>query len=200
MINGEEQPNLVLVRGARYIFDVSVGAQHPFLLQKDDKTESLGTSAGSAYTEGVTNNGAYDGKLSFIVPLTAPDTLFYICQYHSWMKGMIDIVDSAAACDESAYTAAVQSNCLTAKRLCTSAMGLATTADERIDALCLPNGQCAEMIACLDAELRRAGCHQNADLSRRISRYQSACSRIGSASPKCLSEWQAAAEQHASCA
>ena len=34
MINGEEQPNLVLVRGARYIFDVSVGAQHPFLLQK----------------------------------------------------------------------------------------------------------------------------------------------------------------------
>eukprot|EP00935_MAST-01C_sp_MAST-1C-sp1_P002368 g2368.t1 len=97
LINGEEQPNLVLVRGARYIFDVSVGAQHPFLLQKDDKTESLGTSAGSAYTEGVTNNGAYDGKLSFIVPLTAPDTLFYICQYHSWMKGMIDIVDSSPA-------------------------------------------------------------------------------------------------------
>ena len=42
----------------------------------------------------VTNNGITDGKITFTVPADAPDTLFYNCQYHEAMTGIIYVVDT----------------------------------------------------------------------------------------------------------
>jgi hypothetical protein len=69
VINGVNNPTLNLVRGVTYTFNVSV-AGHPFWI----KTAQV-TGTGSAYSSGVTNNGALTGTVTFAVPLDAPATL-----------------------------------------------------------------------------------------------------------------------------
>ena len=39
------------------------------------------------------NNGASNGILTFTVPSDAPSKLYYICQIHNGMTGVINIVD-----------------------------------------------------------------------------------------------------------
>lgn len=80
-------PGLTLQRGKTYTFTVDV-AGHPFLI----KTVQV-TGTASAYNDGVTNNGASNGVISFTVPINAPDTLFYICEFHSVMVGTITITN-----------------------------------------------------------------------------------------------------------
>ena len=82
-------PTLTLERGKTYEFDVS-SPGHPFWI----KTEQInGTS--ESYNDGITNNGASSGLVTFTVPADAPSTLYYICQIHSGMTGIINIVDNA---------------------------------------------------------------------------------------------------------
>ncbi len=85
LINGDSNPTLNLVRGVTYTFNVNA-ANHPFWIKTAQVT---GTS--SAYSTGVTNNGDDVGTITFAVPLDAPSTLYYICQYHSGMVGTISI-------------------------------------------------------------------------------------------------------------
>ncbi len=85
-INGTNNPSLTLLRGVTYIFKISA-AGHPFWLKT---VRSTGT--GNAYNAGVTGNGTESGTLTFAVPVDAPDTLFYDCQFHSAMTGTINIV------------------------------------------------------------------------------------------------------------
>ena len=80
-------PTLTLERGKTYEFDVSVEG-HPFWIKTDQITGSS-----SQYNEGITNNGLSSGKLTFTVPVDAPSTLYYICQIHGSMTGVINIVD-----------------------------------------------------------------------------------------------------------
>lgn len=80
-------PGLTLQRGKTYTFTVDA-AGHPFLI----KTVQV-TGTASAYNDGVTNNGASNGVISFTVPINAPDTLFYICEFHSVMVGTITITN-----------------------------------------------------------------------------------------------------------
>ena len=80
-------PDLTLIRGQTYEFDVNAPG-HPFLIKS---VQSIGTD--STYSEGVENNGATGGKLTFTVPMDAPDTLYYVCEFHSPMTGTLDIVD-----------------------------------------------------------------------------------------------------------
>ena len=87
LIDSVEQPTLRLVRGFRYNFNVNVSG-HPFWIKTSQTT---GTSNGAS---GVTNNGAQTGTIIFEVPLNAPATLYYICQYHGSMVGTINIVDN----------------------------------------------------------------------------------------------------------
>jgi ribosomal protein L31 len=83
----DADPILTLERGKTYEFDVS-SPGHPFWI----KTEQInGTSDG--YSQGITNNGISNGKLTFTVPSDAPSKLYYICQIHSGMTGVINIVD-----------------------------------------------------------------------------------------------------------
>ena len=80
-------PGLTLQRGKTYTFSLNVPG-HPFLL----KTANV-TGTGSAYNDGVTNNGASSGVVTFTVPNNAPNTLFYICEFHSSMGGTITVTN-----------------------------------------------------------------------------------------------------------
>ncbi len=87
LIGGVNNPTINLVRNNTYTFVInSVG--HPFWIQ---------TSAGSfnrsnRYDSGVTNNGTAIGTITFVVPADAPSRLYYVCELHSSMNGIIQIV------------------------------------------------------------------------------------------------------------
>ena len=89
-VEGEQanDPVLTLERGKTYEFDVSAQG-HPFWIKTDQVTGSS-----SQYNEGISNNGLSNGKLTFTVSDDAPSTLYYICQIHSNMTGVIKIVDN----------------------------------------------------------------------------------------------------------
>jgi hypothetical protein len=90
IVNDElaNDPILTLERGKTYEFDVSASG-HPFWIKTDQITGSS-----SQYNEGINNNGLSNGKLTFTVSADAPTTLYYICQIHGNMTGIIKIVDS----------------------------------------------------------------------------------------------------------
>ena len=87
VINGVNNPSLTLQRGVSYRLQVSASG-HPFWI----KTAAV-TGTGSAYSTGVTNNGTDNGTVVFNVPLDAPDTLYYICQFHGSMVGTFNVVN-----------------------------------------------------------------------------------------------------------
>src|SRR5262245_25385678 len=90
-IDGVADPTLTLTRGQTYTFTVdTVG--HPFWI-----TTALGAgdAEANAFSQGVTNNGASPGTVTFVVPATAPATLFYQCSFHDPMAGTLNIVGSA---------------------------------------------------------------------------------------------------------
>tara|TARA_B100001057_G_scaffold272593_1_gene272892 strand:- start:2500 stop:3651 length:1152 start_codon:yes stop_codon:yes gene_type:complete len=77
-------PVLYLRRGETYNFVNNSGGSHPF--------EIRASNGGSAYSTGVTNNGAASGNIVFTVPMGAPATLYYQCTNHSGMGNTINIV------------------------------------------------------------------------------------------------------------
>jgi plastocyanin len=85
-INGASNPTLTLVRGQTYFFTVNASG-HPFWI----KTAAT-TGTGDQYNTGVTNNGDDVGGITFTVAAGAPNTLYYICQFHSSMQGTINII------------------------------------------------------------------------------------------------------------
>jgi hypothetical protein len=88
VIDGANNPTLNLLRGFTYEFDVNASG-HPFWIQ----TVSGAYSSGNVYNNGVTNNGTAVGKITFAVPYDAPNTLYYVCQFHASMAGTINITD-----------------------------------------------------------------------------------------------------------
>lgn len=87
-INGvSNNPGLTLLRGHTYVFTVNA-AGHPFWFQ----TTVGGYNSANTYSTGVTNGGDDVGGITFTVPAGAPNTLYYICQYHSSMNGIINII------------------------------------------------------------------------------------------------------------
>jgi hypothetical protein len=90
---GGSNPALTLQRGRMYVFNLNTSG-HPFWI----KTTQV-TGIESAYNIGGAGNGAQSGTLTFAVPLDAPDTLYYICQFHASMTGILNIVDAPRAAD-----------------------------------------------------------------------------------------------------
>jgi hypothetical protein len=87
LINTETNPELYLIRGLTYNFVVDA-AGHPFWIKT---YPSIGV--GDQYNDGVTNNGQDNGTISFLVPLSAPNTLYYISQYESELAGQFNVID-----------------------------------------------------------------------------------------------------------
>src|SRR5262249_20143552 len=86
LINGTNNATLTLSRGVTYVFSVTASG-HPFFIMTNFTTDTS-----HEYTDGVTGNGVQVGTLTFAVPASAPDTLFYHCQFHSPMGGTLNIV------------------------------------------------------------------------------------------------------------
>jgi hypothetical protein len=82
-------PTQELTRGNTYVFNVSATG-HPFYIKT-----ALVTGTGSQWTLGVTGQGATNSACTFVVPASAPATLFYHCSVHSGMGGTLNIKDPA---------------------------------------------------------------------------------------------------------
>lgn len=80
-------PNITLKRGESYSFSITAPG-HPFIIKS---VQSVNTT--DSYEDGVTNNGTADGVILFTVPMDAPDTLFYNCEFHISMTGEFNIID-----------------------------------------------------------------------------------------------------------
>lgn len=80
-------PTLTLQRGRTYTFSLNVPG-HPFYIKT---TQTTGT--GNPFNTGVTNNGASSGTVTFVVPASAPNTLYYICEFHTPMTGVINVTN-----------------------------------------------------------------------------------------------------------
>ena len=76
-------PVLYLRRGETYKFIVNASG-HPFEIRV--------SNGGAAYNTGVTNNTQSNATITFIVPMSAPATLYYQCTAHSGMGNTINIV------------------------------------------------------------------------------------------------------------
>jgi len=80
-------PPLYLNRGQHYQFNINASG-HPFYIK-----DGLGSGLTGKYDDGVVNNGAQVGVVTFKVPFDSPNTLYYQCSNHAAMNGKI-IVDS----------------------------------------------------------------------------------------------------------
>jgi len=92
-VTGQNDPDLYLMRGQTYKFVNNSGTTHPFRIQSTTATSGGGTQ----YNDGVTNNDAGNGvTLTFVVPMNAPDTLYYQCTAHTAMFGTIKILSQGS--------------------------------------------------------------------------------------------------------
>jgi len=80
-VESGDNPNMYFDRGQTYVINNSQHASHPLDIRLSD--------GGAAYTSGV--SGASGAKVTFTVPMDAPDKLVYQCTSHSAMVGNIYI-------------------------------------------------------------------------------------------------------------
>ena len=90
-IDGFSSKTLNLIRGATYTFNINA-LGHPFWIQ----TSGNGYNSSNVFSSGVSlTSGARDsGVITFEVPQNAPDTLYYQCEFHPAMYGLINIINS----------------------------------------------------------------------------------------------------------
>lgn len=86
-IDGQVNPAITLVRGNTYVFNLVLRGPYPFWIKTQPE---LGTSY--AYNNGVTRNGSLTGLVTFTVPQDAPDTLYYVSENQTNLRGQISIV------------------------------------------------------------------------------------------------------------
>jgi len=91
----ENDPTIYLTRGEEYKFTNNMGA-HPFQIRTSIN--------GSAYNDGVTNNGVSNGTLTWDVQMDAPNILYYQCTSHAGMVGKIYIGNSGSSIDIDGHT------------------------------------------------------------------------------------------------
>ena len=87
-INGVNNQTLVVRRGQTYTFNLNT-AGHPFWLQ----TTGGGYQSANVYSNGFTGNSQTTGEHQWVVPVDAPDEIFYQCEFHPVMFGKIIMVD-----------------------------------------------------------------------------------------------------------
>lgn len=87
---GTRNPIVTVTRGSTYNFGMNAPG-HPFFIQ----TSSGEFNNSNVYTDGVENGGASVGLITWVVPDSAPDTLYYACGNHESMSGKINVVDPA---------------------------------------------------------------------------------------------------------
>ena len=91
-LENERNPELTIWRGNTYKFNVEAQG-HPFYIMTEPSRDGVGADGSSSvlYTSGVTNNGADQGTVTFVVPDGAPNTLYYQCGHHDGMYGILHV-------------------------------------------------------------------------------------------------------------
>ena len=89
VVDYSTNPTLTFTRGNTYTFNLSLTGLFPFYIKT---LVSLGTV--NVYSEGVLNNGATEGLITFTVPYDAPDTLYYCASNETNMYGQLNIIDA----------------------------------------------------------------------------------------------------------
>ena len=87
VVSTADNPDLYLIRGQKYRFINNSGGSHPFQIRE--------SSGGTAYSTGVTNNGAASGNIDFAPTFDSPAQLVYQCTSHGGMVGNIYLRDAA---------------------------------------------------------------------------------------------------------
>ena len=87
VVSTADDPDLYLIRGQKYRFINNSGGSHPFQIRE--------ASGGTAYSTGVTNNGASSGNIDFAPTFDSPAQLVYQCTSHGGMVGNIYLRDAA---------------------------------------------------------------------------------------------------------
>ena len=104
LVNGVSNGTINFKKGKKYRIIVNAPG-HPFWIQ----TVNSGYSAGNIYSTGITNAGTDNGSIIVELPQSAPDNLYYVCQYHSMMRGsinsyLVDVVEYATSSSATSYT------------------------------------------------------------------------------------------------
>lgn len=92
-LDGTVRQALTLVRGQTYTFQLSsIPSNHPFYIS----TSASGRGAG-LYSDGVTNGmSTGNATVTFTVPATAPNQLYYQCGVHEGMGASLTIISSSS--------------------------------------------------------------------------------------------------------
>ena len=88
----ERNPQIRLYRGNTYKFKINATG-HPFHIMTEPYRQGIAEdgSTSTLYTTGVTNSATDSGTVTFTVPTTAPDVLYYQCGNHDSMYGIFSI-------------------------------------------------------------------------------------------------------------
>jgi len=87
LIDGVSNPELKLIRGFSYRFNVNA-IGHPFWIQ----TVPAPYSPGNVLVSNITNNGTNNGTIVLNVPANS-NNLYYVCQFHGSMAGTLRMFD-----------------------------------------------------------------------------------------------------------
>ena len=91
-MENQRNPQITLYRGNTYKFDVDAKGHQFYIMTEPYKAGvDVDGSTSTHYTTGVTNSGAAEGTVTFTVPTTAPDVLYYQCGQHDTMYGILVI-------------------------------------------------------------------------------------------------------------
>lgn len=92
-LDGTVRQTLTLVRGQTYTFQLSsIPSNHPFYIS----TSATGGGAG-VYSDGVTGGmSTGNATVTFTVPMTAPNQLYYQCGVHQGMGASLTIVSPSS--------------------------------------------------------------------------------------------------------
>ena len=121
--NNQNNPTLYLIKGMTYEINVNASG-HPFHIKTGPST-----GTGSQYNDGVTNNGTQSGTIKFTVPFNAPNILYYICQYHLSMVGLIYIIDTQSFLDSDEAVALIDSAYVQARQSASSGIDSAAVSN-----------------------------------------------------------------------
>ena len=83
-VNGVANGPVEFIKGKKYRIHINASG-HPFWIQ----TVLGAYSAGNVYSTGITGNGTQVGHIIVELPQNAPDNLYYVCQFHSSMSGVV---------------------------------------------------------------------------------------------------------------
>lgn len=104
VVNGVSNGTINFKKGKKYRIIVNAPG-HPFWIQ----TVNGAYSSSNLYSTGITNAGTDNGSIIIELPQSAPDNLYYVCQYHSSMRGSInsystDVIEYATSSAATSYT------------------------------------------------------------------------------------------------